>query len=91
MYLSIYYAIISSYHSCQLSHTIIWIDAGLSLIRTWGSSYNEIWIITKTILTLNKESKMSSAEWRRVCPGLIVLVGFFNAYKHNVLYFWKLL
>ena len=52
---------------------IIWTDAGILLIRTLGTNFNEILSEIHAFSFKKMHLKMSSAKWRPFCLGLNVL------------------
>ena len=52
---------------------ITWTNAGLLLIRPWGTNFSEILIGIQTFSFKKMHLKMSSAKWRNICLGLNVL------------------
>ena len=52
---------------------IIWTNAGILLIRTLGTYFNEILIEIHTVSFKEMRLKMSSGKWRPFCLGLNVL------------------
>ena len=52
---------------------IIWTNAGILLIRPWGTNFSEILIGIQAFSFKKKHLKMSSAKWRPFCLGLNVL------------------
>ena len=55
---------------CQ---AIIWTNAGILLIGTLGTNFNEIFIEIRTFSFKKIHLKMSSGKWRPFCLGLNVL------------------
>ena len=52
---------------------IIWTNAGILLTRPLGTNFNEMVIEILTVTFMKMRLKVSSAEWRPFCLGLIVL------------------
>ena len=52
---------------------IIWINAGILLIRPLGANFSEIYIEILTFSFKKMRLKVSSAKWRPYCLGLNVL------------------
>ena len=52
--------------------TIIWNNAGILLIRTLGTNFNEILIAIQAFSSKKLHLIMSSAKWRPLCLGLSV-------------------
>ena len=52
---------------------IVWNDAGISLIQTWGTNFSEMSSEMHTISFKNMHLKMSSGKWRPYYLGLNVL------------------
>ena len=52
---------------------IIWTNAGILLIRPWGTNFNDILIGIHTFSFKKISLKMSSVKWRPFCLGLNVL------------------
>ena len=55
---------------------IIWTNAGILLIRPWGTNFSEILFENHTFSFNKMCSKLSSAKWRPFCLGLNVLRDF---------------
>ena len=53
---------------------ITWTNAGLLLIRPWGTHFYEILIGIQTFSFKKTHLKMSSAKWRPFCLGLNVFI-----------------
>ena len=52
---------------------IIYTNAGILLIGTLGTNFNDVLIEIHTFSSKNIHFKMSSGKWRPFCPGLNVL------------------
>ena len=52
---------------------IIWTNAGILLIRPWGTNFNEMLIEILTLSFMKMRFKVSSAKYRPFCLGLNVL------------------
>ena len=59
--------------SPERRQAIIWTNAGILLIGTLGTKFNEILIEIRTFSFKNIHLKMSSGQWRPFCLGLNVL------------------
>ena len=57
---------------------IIWINAGILLIRPLGTNFNEMLIEILTFSFMKIRLKVSSAKWRPFCLGLNVLIPYLN-------------
>ena len=53
---------------------IIRTNAGILLIRTFGTNFSEIWSEIHTVSFTKMHLNMSSAKWRPFCLGLNVLI-----------------
>ena len=51
---------------------IIWTNAGLLLIQTLGTNFNEFLNEIHAFSFKKMHLKMSSAKWQQICPGLNV-------------------
>ena len=60
---------------------IIWTSAGILLIGTLGTKFNEILIEIQIFSFKNIHLKMSSGKWRPFCLGLNVLI---STVTHNI-------
>ena len=54
--------------------TIIWTNAGIVLIRTSGTNFNEIWSEIHIFTYKKLHLKLSSAKWRSFCFDLNILI-----------------
>ena len=70
---------------------IIWTNAGILLIGSWGTNFSEILIGTETFSFKKMHLKMSSAKWRLLCLGLNVLtLVFYSAFDVMSREYWKM-
>ena len=63
---------------------IIWTDAGILLIRTLGTNFNEILSEIHAFTFKKMHLKMSSAKWRPFCLGLNVLKWWWFDFSINL-------
>ena len=59
--------------SSDRRQAIIWTNAGILLIRSWGTNFDETFITIYTFSFTKMLLKMSSGKWRPFCLGLNVL------------------
>ena len=55
---------------------IIWTNAGIFLIGSWGTNFSELLIGIHTFSFKKIHLKMSSVKWRPFCLGLNVLINY---------------
>ena len=70
---------------CQ---AIIWTNAGILLIQTWGTNFSEILSEIHAFSFKKMHLKMSSAKWRPFCLGLNVLNSFTYMIAHFIYLLW---
>ena len=63
------------HHTGPSRHTIIWTNAGILLIRTLGTNFNETLSKIRTFSLKKMHLKMSSGNWPPFCLGLNTLIG----------------
>ena len=63
---------------------IIWNNAGILLIGTWGTNFNEILFEIRAFSFKNIHLKMSAGKWRPFCLGLNVLTSKATSYHSHI-------
>ena len=72
--------------SPERRQAIIWVNAGILLIRTLGTNFSEILSEIHAFSFKKMQLKVSSAKWRPFCLGLDVLMNLHNTNGSSMCY-----
>ena len=69
----IFFAIAIAWFCQRVGVIVKVLDLGAEVlsIEPWGTNFSEIWIKIQIFLSMKMHLKISFAEWRTLCPGIV--------------------